>query len=40
MDGYQYTVPSSSNQNSYLNGTYAQPRYTANILYFLVNYRF
>ncbi len=40
MNGYQYTVPGSSNQNSYLNGTYAQPQYTANILYFLVNYRF
>jgi len=40
MDGYQYTVAGSSNQNAYLNGTYAQPRYSANILYFLVNYRF
>jgi len=40
MDGYQYTVPGSSNQNAYLNGTYARPQYSANILYFLVNYRF
>ena len=40
MNGYRYTVAGSSNQNSYLNGTYAQPAYTANVFYFLVNYRF
>jgi hypothetical protein len=40
MDGYLYVVSGSSNQNSYLNGTFARPQYTANILYFLVHYRF
>jgi len=39
-DGYRYTIPASSNQNSYLNGTYAFQDYKANIIYGLVSYRF
>jgi MtrB/PioB family decaheme-associated outer membrane protein len=40
FDGYRYTISGSSNQNSYLNGVYANPRYKANILYAIVSYRF
>jgi hypothetical protein len=40
FDGYRYTIPSSSNQNSYLDGVYANPQYKANIVYALVTYRF
>jgi len=39
-NGYRYTIPSSSNQNSYLSGVYAFPQYKANIFYALVSYRF
>ena len=39
-DGYRYTIPASSNQNSYLNGYYAYPQYKANIIYGVVSYRF
>ena len=40
FDGYRNTVPSSSNQDSYLDGVYANPQYKANILYGTVTYRF
>ena len=39
-DGYRYTVPGSSNQNSYLNGVSAFTQYKANIIYGVANYRF
>jgi hypothetical protein len=39
-DGYRYTVPASSNQDSYLNGTYAFQQYKANVIFGLVTYRF
>jgi MtrB/PioB family decaheme-associated outer membrane protein len=40
FDGYRYTVPSSSRQDSYLDGVYANPQYKANILYATVSWRF
>jgi hypothetical protein len=40
FNGYRYTIPASSNQNSYLSGAYAFPQYKANIFYALVSYRF
>jgi MtrB/PioB family decaheme-associated outer membrane protein len=40
FEGYRYTISGSSNQNSYLNGVYADPRYKTNILYAIVSYRF
>ncbi|QJR15607.1 MtrB/PioB family outer membrane beta-barrel protein [Usitatibacter palustris] len=40
FDGYRYTIPASTNQDSYLSGVYANPQYKANFLYGLVNYRF
>jgi MtrB/PioB family decaheme-associated outer membrane protein len=39
-DGYQYTIPAATGQNSYLNGYYANPQYKANIVYGLASYRF
>ena len=39
-DGYRYTVPGSSGQDSYLNGTYAFTSYKYNLIYAVVNYRF
>jgi hypothetical protein len=39
-NGYRYTIPASSNQNSYLSGVYAFPAYKANIVYALVSWRF
>jgi MtrB/PioB family decaheme-associated outer membrane protein len=39
-DGYRYTIPSSSNQNSYLDGVYAFQPYRANIFYGLATYHF
>ena len=39
-NGYRYTIPSSSNQNSYLSGIYAFPQYKANIFYGFVSWRF
>jgi MtrB/PioB family decaheme-associated outer membrane protein len=39
-DGYRYTIPASSNQNSYYNGFYSNPKYKANIIYGLVTFRF
>jgi hypothetical protein len=39
-DGYRYTIPAATNQNSYLNGYYANPNYKVNILYGLATYRF
>jgi MtrB/PioB family decaheme-associated outer membrane protein len=39
-NGYRYTIPSSSNQNSYLSGVYAFPQYKANIIYGFVSWRF
>jgi MtrB/PioB family decaheme-associated outer membrane protein len=39
-DGYRYTIPSSSRQDSYLNGVYAQPQNKANIVYGLATYHF
>jgi hypothetical protein len=40
FDGYRNTIPNSSNQDSYLNGTYAFQPYKASILYGLVTWRF
>jgi hypothetical protein len=39
-NGYRYTIPASSNQNSYLSGIYAFPQYKANIFYGFVSWRF
>jgi MtrB/PioB family decaheme-associated outer membrane protein len=39
-NGYRYTIPASSNQNSYLSGVYAFPQYKANIFYGFVSWRF
>ena len=39
-NGYRYTIPAATNQNSYLSGLYAAPQYKANIFYALVSYRF
>jgi MtrB/PioB family decaheme-associated outer membrane protein len=39
-NGYQYTVPASSNQTSYLNGFNAFADYKANIFYLVGSYRF
>lgn len=39
-NGYRYTIPAATNQNSYLSGVYAFPQYKANILYATVSYRF
>jgi hypothetical protein len=38
--GYRNTVPSSSRQDSYLDGVYANPQYKTNIVYGMVTYRF
>ena len=40
FDGYRNTIPAATNQNSYLDGVYANPQYKANIIYGLVTYRF
>jgi hypothetical protein len=40
FNGYRYTVPASSRQDSYLDGVYANPQYKVNIFYGLVTYRF
>jgi MtrB/PioB family decaheme-associated outer membrane protein len=39
-DGYRYTIPAATNQNSYLSGVYAFPQSKANIFYGLLTYRF
>jgi MtrB/PioB family decaheme-associated outer membrane protein len=39
-DGYRYTIPAATQQNSYLDGVYANPQYKANIFYGLVTYHF
>jgi len=40
FNGYQNTISGSSNQNSYLEGLYANPQYKVNILYAVFQYRF
>jgi MtrB/PioB family decaheme-associated outer membrane protein len=39
-DGYRYTIPAATRQDSYLNGIYAYPQYKANILYGWVTWKF
>lgn len=39
-DGYRYTIPAATQQNSYLDGVYANPQYKANIVYGLVTFLF
>ena len=39
-DGYRYTIPAATNQNSYLDGINAFPQYKANIFYGMLSYRF
>jgi MtrB/PioB family decaheme-associated outer membrane protein len=39
-DGYRYTIPGSSNQNTYLDGAYAFQPYKANIFYGMATYHF
>jgi MtrB/PioB family decaheme-associated outer membrane protein len=39
-NGYQYTVPATGGQTSYLSGLYAFQNYNANIWYGMVKYRF
>ena len=39
-DGYRYTIPAASRQDSYLSGVYANPQYNVNFIYGLVTYRF
>ncbi len=39
-DGYRYTVPAANRADSYVNGYFANPQYTAHIVYALVTYRF
>jgi hypothetical protein len=40
FDGYRYTIPASSRQDSYLMGYYANPNYKANIVYGWVTWKF
>jgi MtrB/PioB family decaheme-associated outer membrane protein len=40
FEGYRNTIPAATQQNSYLDGVYANPQYKANIIYGLVTYRF
>jgi len=39
-EGYRYTIPAATNQNTYLDGVYAYPEYKAHILYGLATFRF
>jgi MtrB/PioB family decaheme-associated outer membrane protein len=39
-DGYRYTIPAATRQDSYLNGIYANPQYRANIFYGWVSWKF
>jgi len=39
-DGYRYTIPAATRQDSYLNGIYAYPQYKANIFYGWVTWKF
>lgn len=40
FEGYRFTIPAATRQDSYLDGVYANPQYKANIVYGLVTYRF
>lgn len=40
FEGYRYTIPAATRQDSYLDGVYANPQYKANIFYALATYRF